>query len=107
MSLENVNEGETAYLTVAFSDKSGNPEAPTTISYRIDCLKNDEEILTDTSVTPAAAEVEITLLPSENIIIDQLNFLEKRLVTVTGTYGDDDAIIREYEYNVKNMRKKT
>ena len=106
MSLDIVNEGETAYLTVSFSDKAGDPEAPTTISYRIDCLKNSEEIKADTAVTPVASEVEITLKPSENIIIDQSNSTEKRLVTVTGTYGVDDAIVREYEYNLKNMRKK-
>lgn len=107
MSLDVVNEGETAYLAVAFTDKAGDSEDPVTISYRIDCLKNSQEILTDTPVTPAAAEVEITLKPSQNNIIDQNNTTERRLVTVIGTYGADDSIIREFEYNVKNMRKKS
>lgn len=106
MPTDNVNEGTSAYLTFSFLDKDEDPIAPTSISYRIDCLKNSTEILEDTPVTPPAAEAEVKIPSSLNSIINQANHLERRLVTVTGTFGDDDDVVGEYEYNVKNMRKK-
>lgn len=105
MSSETINEGSTGYLTVDFKDKDGTLEAPTSISYRIDCLTNGQEVKTDTSVTPASS-VEIELTKTDNAIINQNNNSERRLVTVTGTYSADDAIVEEFEYNVKNMKKK-
>ena len=90
---------------MVFKNKARDPESPANISYRIDCLSNKTEIVPDTAVTPAA-EVEITLKPAINIIVDQNKTVERRLVTVTATYGADDALVREYEYNIKNMRMK-
>jgi len=106
MALEIVNEKSTAYLTVTFKDKDGALEAPSSASYRIDCLTNGQEVRGDTALTPGAT-IEITLSPADNAIIDQDNEVERRLVTVTGTYGASDTIHQEYEYNVKNLRKVT
>ncbi len=106
MNRETVNEGSTAYLTVDFKDKDGALEAPSSISYRIDCLTNGSQVKADTPVTPAESSVEIELTKTDNAIISQSNNSERRLVTVTGTYGVDDGIVQEYEYNVKNMKKK-
>lgn len=101
-----VNEGSTAYLTANFKDKDSVLAAPTTISYRIDCLTNGSEVKDDTAFTPAASSIEIELTKTDNALINQANYAERRLVTVTGTYGDDDEIIQEYEYDLINMKKK-
>jgi hypothetical protein len=98
-----INEGSTGYLAVEFLDKAGAASVPSSISYRIDDVISMDEILDDTTVT-AAAEIEITLGPSVNVIVDQKNRRERRLVTITATYGADDALVKEYEYDVKNIK---
>lgn len=107
MSLEKINEGTTGYLTVDFKDKNGNLEAPASATYRIDCRTNNQEIKADTDITPIASSVEIELTATDNTIIDQNNAIEKRLVTIKGSYGIDDKINDDYEYAVLNLQKKT
>lgn len=107
MNLEKINEGTTGYLTINFKDKDGALEAPASATYRIDCLTNSQEIKTDTDITPIASSVEIELTATDNAIIDQAKPYEKRLVTVKASYGADDKINEEYEYNVINLPKKT
>ena len=103
--LDMVNEGSTAYLGVEFLDKNNDPDEPNTISYRIDCLSSGTEIRADTSVTPAES-VEIKLTPTDHVIVNPAKPHEKRLVTITASYGPEDELNEEYEYNVKNLRKK-
>ena len=103
--MSTINELSTAYLTVNFKDKNGVLEAPTSISYRIDCITNDQQVKDDTAVA-AASSIEIELTKTDNAIISQLNNSEKRLVTVTGIYGGDDQIVNEYNYDLMNMKKK-
>ena len=102
--METINEGSTAYLTASFKDKDGTLDAPSAVSYRIDCLTNDQEVRDDTAAD-AGETVEITLTAADNAIIDSDRQTERRLVTVTATYGEDDALMEEYEYNLKNLRK--
>ena len=98
-----VNENSTAYLTLTFKDKNGNLATPQTIVYTIHCLTNDQEIKGDTNVVPGSS-VEITITPSENAIIDSSNKYERKMVTVTATYNDNDEITAAYEYKVLNLR---
>lgn len=106
MALESVDEGSAAELTVTFKDKDGQPEAPASLTYRVDCLTNNQQVRGDTALSPAAT-VTIQLTPSDNAIIDQNNAKEKRLVTVKANFGADDADNREYTYEVKNLIKVT
>ena len=101
-----VNEGSTSYLTVNFKDKDGVLAAPTSIEYRIDCITTGTAIKEATPVSPPASSVEIEIDSTENAIQDQDNNSERRLVTVTGTYGTEDKIVEEHEYDVINMTKK-
>lgn len=107
MSLEKINEGTTGYLTVNFKDKNDALEAPTSATYRIDCLTNGQEIKTDTPITPIASCVEIELTATDNTLVDQSNLVEKRLVTVSAVYGADDKLNDDYEYQILNLRKKS
>ncbi len=101
-----VNEGSTCYLDVSFKDKDGVLAAPTSISYRIDCLTTGAEIKEATVFSPPASSIEIEIDKTENAIQDQSNNSERRLVTVTGSYGAEDDIVEEFEYDVMNMTKK-
>ncbi len=102
MALKQIKEGTTAYLTVAFTDKAGAPVAPSGLTYRIDDLASGTEVLADTAVTPGAS-VEITLPPSVHVPIGNAR-TQHRLVTIKATYGADDGINAEYEYELINLR---
>jgi hypothetical protein len=101
--LSEVNEDTTAYLTVAFLDKDGAQEAPSSLTYRIDCLTNGQEVKGDTALTPGGS-VEITLSAADNAIISQTNGVETRVVTVEASYGASDGLKAEYKYNVRNLK---
>lgn len=107
MSQDIVNEGSIAYLTAKFYDKDDKLDAPSSITYRIDCLTNDQEILGDTPIGSPASTVEITITATQNAIITQSNDFERRLVTVKATYGTGNAVNEEFEYYVKNLAKVT
>ena len=104
--LETVNEGSTSYLTVDFLDKDGNAAAPSSVSYRVDCLTSGAEIKADTALG-ASSQVEITLSAADNAIQDQTNERERRLVTVEASFGANDGVKDEYVYMLKNLRKVT
>jgi len=104
MAVERVNERSTRWLTIGFKDRAGDAAAPSSASYRIDCLTSGSEIRADTAL-PAGASPEITLTPDDNAIVDESHRVESRLVTVYGLFGADDELYLAYEYDVINLRK--
>lgn len=102
--MERVNEQSTAYVTATFRDKTGTAATPTAISYRIDDVATGQEIRDDTAITPAASTVEITLTPADNAVVSPRLEVERHVVTVTGTYGEDDAVRAQYVYEVVNLQ---
>lgn len=101
--MDQIAERSTGYLTVTPLNKSGDPEAPASLSYRIDDVQSGTSIRGDTAIA-AASSVEIALTPDDNQILDPTHANERRLVTVTATYGVSDAVRSEYEYRVINLR---
>ena len=100
--MDQVNENSTAYLTVAFADKTGAPAVPTSATYRIDDVTNNVPIRGVTALTPAAS-IEITLVPADNAISGRASEIHR--VTVTAQYGGaTDAVNSEYDYQVVNLR---
>ena len=102
VSGDEINEGSSGFLTVDFADKAGDPESPTSISYRIDDDVSGDEVLGDTAIA-AASSIEIPLPPSVNVSIGTAR-TQKRLVTVSATYGADDAIQSVFNYSLINLR---
>lgn len=100
--MQTVNEGSTAYLTITFKDKTGTPQVPSSITYRIDCMTSGLQVLADTPVTPASS-VEITLTPSQNAMLVSGNVRETKRVTVKTLYGISDALNDQYDYQVINL----
>jgi hypothetical protein len=99
-----VNEGTTSYLSVTFKDKDGAAQAPASARYRIDCLTTGTAILAWTALV-VGSTIEITITPVQNAIQTATNPIERKLVTVEGTYTSTDKVVDEYEYQVKNMNK--
>lgn len=99
--MDQVNEGSTAYLTVAFADKTGAPAVPASVNYRIDDITNNRVIRAVTALSPAAS-IEITLTPADNAISGAA--AETHRVTVTASYGASDALNSQYDYQVVNLQ---
>jgi hypothetical protein len=97
-----VNEGSTAYLTVTFLDKDGNAEAPTSVTWEVHDVPGGEELQGATAIA-AASEIEITLPPAVNAILDDDKEWEQRRVTVKASYGASDAVNSTFDYRVLNL----
>jgi len=99
-----VPDRSTAWLTVNFEDKDGAPEAPSSISYRVDT--SDGAQLRDwTNVVGVAQSVELTLTPDDNAIANEADTFQINIVTVKAVFGPDDERNETYSYRVKNLRQ--
>lgn len=100
--MDRVAEKSTAYLTVSWLDRNGAAAAPASVSYRIDNPSSGAAVRADTSAS-AGTTTLITLTPADNTLAAQTVAREARRVTVTGTYGADDAVRTQFDYEVVNL----
>jgi hypothetical protein len=98
-----VNESSTAYLTVTFFDKNNIMVAPVSATYKIHDVLSGSQILAATPISPIAEQVEITLTPTDNTMVNAHSSNEKRRVTVEAIYGQDDGVNAAFVYEVKNL----
>lgn len=106
MSLQDVNEGSTSFITATFKNKIGNNVAPTSADYRVDQVASDgtvTQVRDWTSIPTPAAIQEITILATDNLMIDETLDSEERVVTVRADYGADGEVTEDFEYTLKNM----
>jgi hypothetical protein len=101
--MEQVNEQSTAYLTLAFKDKAGALQIPVSATYRIDDAGSRQAVRAPTSISPVAGTVEIKLTPSDNTILNTVGVNDFRIVTVVASYGTDDQLVSEYQYEVLSL----
>lgn len=101
--MDQLNEGQTAYLTVNFLDKNKVLAAPSSIQYRIDDQASKQVMKALTTVA-AAASVELEIGSDVNFIVNTKSGEEIRVVTVVGTYGANDRAVAVFTYVVKNLK---
>lgn len=100
---EYVNEKSTIWVTVAFQDRTGAAVAPSSATYRIDCLTSGAAILASTAISGLAASVEIEVTSTQNTIQSSANPEEFRRMTVTANYGTGDVMVEEFDWIIKNL----
>jgi len=98
--LQQVQEGSTSWLTVAFSDKDGDPVSPSAVEYRIDSGSTQ---ITDWTAVSAASSVEIEIAAAENALLSQSGELEERTVTVKATFSGGGVAYDAYRYLIRNL----
>lgn len=103
MSVPQVNERTSAWVSATFRDRAGAAVAPLTVEYQIDCATSSTPIVPRTAVTPAST-VELPVTSTQNRIVSASNERERRVVTVIGTYGFEDVVTSQYQYDVVNLR---
>jgi hypothetical protein len=95
-----VTEGSTTWVSVAFLDREGVPQAPATISYRVDCLTTGTVMLAATSATPTGTTLTVRVPGNLNRIVNRTNATEVRRLTVKAGYGVDDELVGSVDWFV-------
>lgn len=75
---------------------------PTTIRYRIDCLKT-RNVIKDWTTVSAAANVTITITASDNQIQDDSNRFERKQIIVQADNGLSTQVNGKAVYKIENM----
>ena len=97
-----IKERSRADITVSFTDPTGAPAVPATVTYSTKCTTTGIAIKTNVTITPAAS-VKIILDASDNAIQNTANATEIKALTVKSTYGIGDECNDEYVYSVINL----
>ena len=96
-------EEDTFPVTAYFRTRATKAAStPTTIRYRIDCLKTNAVIRDWTSVS-SAANVTISITASDNQIQDDSNRLERKQIIVQADNGLSTQVNGKAVYRIKNL----
>jgi predicted Fe-S protein YdhL (DUF1289 family) len=95
---------ESTFTLTAYFRTRGTKTAstPTTIRYRVDCLKTKQEVLDWTSVSPAA-NVSIVISAANNQIRDNSNRFERKQIIVQADNGLTTQVNGKSVWQVKNL----
>lgn len=96
-------ERTTAYLDVDLKSRQGQPEAPVSASYRVDCMTTGRPVRAATAIAPSA-RLAIVLTAEDNSVAEGAHPFEVHRVTVTATYGPSDLLVEEFDYKVQRAR---
>lgn len=105
-----INENSTAVIGLWFKDENEKNVVPGEIIWRVDDANlmavsgvSAGEIIGDTTETPSSYKHSIYIPGAANIILDDNNMWEERIVTIRYTYGDNGVGTEEMRYKVKNL----
>lgn len=91
-------------LGVKFWDDSAEPwvtNVPTTVKYRVDCLTTGVAMVNWTTVSPASS-VSISIPVAAQAVNQEVNWREKRQVTVKANDGLSTQYLGTFTYYVEN-----
>lgn len=103
MPVPTLNEGSRCFVKAKFFDKSGNPQIPSSLAWRLDCETTGSAIQDWISVTPDSV-VEITVDATFNTIINNRNPVERKVVTFLANADPaSGAFTEEQEFDLINL----
>jgi hypothetical protein len=97
-----VVEGSAKPVTVEVRDGEGAPVTPTSLQYSVYCLTTGTVVQDWTTVPGPATSNDFNIPGSTNVIQDQANPWEDKMVQVRINQGDDNVI----QYNLAKYRVK-
>ena len=104
--VDTLNEDSTAFLSIAFVDKDGDPATPSAVYYRIDDVESGREVRDWTTWGGSLDDtIEIELTPADTAILNPSLETETRRVQVVSTYSGSQELHSEYVYSVDNLRE--
>ena len=103
-----VKEYNTYRVRASFKDDEASAVVPTSGVYRVDDTTGGviTSVVASTEFTPSTTYYDIVIPYGVNIILDQAHQEETRLVTVKFAYGAGRQGSDDYEFTLKNMRRR-
>ena len=102
-----LNENSTAVIGLWFKDENEKNVVPAEIVWRVDDAKligtSGGELVSDTTEVPSTFKHNLYIPASANLIINDENMWEEKIVTVRVTYGISGVVTEELRYSVKNL----
>jgi len=92
-----------SFTATAFFRLDDAANAPTTASYRIDCLSTGKVLQDWTSLTPAVSNT-IAITATHNAIQNQSNKFEKKQISVAANPDTATQVRESVEYKIENIR---
>ena len=96
-----VKKGNGAKVQVKMYGRDSELESPSSAVYRIDDLESGAEVRPETALS-AGHTVEIDLDANDTDIVTAGERKEIHRITVTATYGQDDYLVDEFDFRVKD-----
>jgi hypothetical protein len=95
-----VDAGSDCWLELQFLDRTRAPAVPTTITYRIDNVTDNQVVLATTSVAPSGTTMELNIPASLNVMQRQGQSSQINQVTVVSTYSDGSTRTKPFFYEL-------
>ena len=96
-----VNENSTCWLTILSYDREGDAEVPVSFTWDLHDTIDGTPLSTNNSESPGSSVlVKITYELND---IRHARPYERRVVTVTETFGDGEQLVGEHYYFIKNL----
>jgi hypothetical protein len=103
MPVPTLNEGSRCFVKAKFFDKSGNPQIPSSISWRLDCETTGTALQDWLTVTPDSV-IEVTVNATLNTIINSRNLVERKVLTFLANADPPESAFTEaQEYDLLNL----
>lgn len=97
-----INEGSTAWLTVAFFDQTGAAAAPTSVIWKVLDLESGTVLQAETTIATPGTTTTIEILATVNDLVAAGHY-ETRVVHLTANYAGGRVHNSEYRYQVANL----
>ena len=104
-SLSSVNEGQTGYITLSFTDEAGVSITPSSFTYTLDDLVTRQNIASGTINAPSVP-YKMELLASWNKIVTDGVTNEEHVLTIDASYEGSKHVTGDYHFNVTNLEFK-
>ena len=98
-----ITDERNSITATAYFRDGDSASAPTTASYRVDCLTTGTNIEGWTTLTPAT-EISIAIVSNSNRIVSNSNRFEKKQLTVAANRGETTETRDTVVWKVKNIR---
>ena len=99
--MDTVRKRNGATVQIKMYGRDGNLEAPGSAVYRIDDLESGTNIRQSTALS-AGHTVLLELDANDTDIVTSGERQEIHRITVTATYGQNDILVDEYDFKVKD-----
>jgi hypothetical protein len=100
--LQDISERDHYPITIRFAASNGVARIPATARWNLYCLTTRKEILGWQTIPATAAEVEIDIPSSANIIQREGNTSERKLLTAQANPGTEEQFSYQAEYIVRS-----